>query len=55
MPGLMYRRRKTVPSYAVTSLGSGGRGPTTLISPMSTFQNWGSSSSENLRRTVRRG
>ena len=39
MPGLMYSRRNTVPSYAVTSLGSGGRGPTTLMSPISTFQN----------------
>src|SRR5437867_3000312 len=48
-PGLTARRRRSAWLYLATSRGTGGRGPTRDISPMSTLKNWGNSSIENLR------
>ena len=46
MPGFTLRRRRCQRWYCFTSAGTGGLGPTMLISPERTFRNWGSSSSE---------
>ena len=40
IPGFMDSLRRCHGSYSSTSLGSGGLGPTTLISPMRTFKNF---------------
>ena len=50
MPGLTRRRWMSSESHASVSWGRAGRGPTRLISPRTTFQSWGSSSIEVLRR-----
>ena len=50
IPGRTRSRSWASAGHISTSVGSAGRGPTTLISPRSTFQNCGSSSSESLRR-----
>src|ERR1035437_6705898 len=58
-PGRMRRRRRCQRWYRSTSLGTAGRGPTSDMSPHSTFHNCGRSSMENFRRwrpmEVRRG
>ena len=49
MPGITSSRLRSSSVYCATSEGTGGRGPTRLMSPMNTFQSCGSSS-----RLVRR-
>src|SRR5260370_4073382 len=50
-PGLASRaRRRCQDSYCSSSYGSAGRGPTSDMSPRSTFQSWGSSSRLGRRR-----
>ena len=39
MPGNTSRRRRSASEYLSTSLGKAGRGPTSDMSPTSTFQN----------------
>jgi hypothetical protein len=51
-PGFMERRRRCQLSYFPTSEGIGGLGPTTLISPLKTLINCGSSSIPVFRRKV---
>lgn len=46
MPGLTRSLLCTCDSYSATSLGSGGRGPTSDMSPLRTLKSWGSSSIE---------
>lgn len=48
-PGFTARRCMAHSSYCATSRGSGGRGPTTDMSPTRTLRNWGNSSMECLR------
>src|SRR5229473_1227604 len=49
-PGRTESRRSCHDWYFATSPGSGGRGPTTLMSPRSTLMSCGSSSMEYFRR-----
>src|ERR1700712_4966528 len=50
MPGRTISRRRTSTSYAATSDGRGGRGPTSAMLPRRTLSSCGSSSREYLRR-----
>ena len=52
MPGITSRRLRSSSVYCATSEGTGGRGPTRLMSPMKTFQSCGSSSRLVLRRNL---
>ena len=49
MPGFTASRCRSYSVYSATSLGSGGRGPTTDICPRNTLRNCGNSSMECLR------
>ncbi len=49
-PGVTVKRRFCSVVYSATSLGSGGRGPTRLISPRRTLKSWGNSSRLVFRR-----
>ncbi len=52
MPGMTSRRLRSSSVYSATSEGTGGRGPTRLMSPMKTFQSCGSSSRLVRRRNL---
>ncbi len=52
IPGWTCRRRRSRSEYRFTSEGTGGRGPTSDMSPATTFQSWGSSSMLLLRMAL---